>query len=59
MPSKSIHVAANGNILFFFFMAGEYSIVHMYTTSSLYMYLLMDVNKYLGMFHMPYLGNCK
>ena len=30
MISRSIHVAANGIISFFFFMAEEYSIVYMY-----------------------------
>ena len=39
--SKSIHIAANGRILFFF-MTEHYSFVKLYTTSSLSIHLLMS-----------------
>ena len=45
MPSKSIHVATNGIILFF--MAEEYSIVHIY-----HIFLIQSsVDGHLGYFH--------
>ena len=46
MPSKSILAAANGKTLFFF-VAEDYSIVYIHTTSSLPIHQLIDT----GFFH--------
>ena len=51
ITSRSIHVAANGNISFFF-MAEYYSIVYMY-----YIFIHSSVNGHLGCFQR--LGYCK
>ena len=46
MPSKSIHVAANGKISFFF-MVELYSIVHVYH----FFFIHSHIDEHLGCFH--------
>ena len=41
MPSKSVHVAANGKISFFF-MAEYYSIIYVYKYHIFFIYLSVD-----------------